>query len=287
MPGDRDKRRAVVEVLEAHDADDEMIAAGLLHDATLLGPGRVPDIKGHVGINVAAMVRGVGRSEPPSADPDTWNAQEDVHHDQVCRLPARPLYVAAAVTLVECQQLTVDLFLNVVTVDDVPDIVDRVRTVRRKVEHMERALDGDDIVDELGWAMAGATVLATEKVPDLEEQIVRREQSRSWPSGIGMRPGTSPQCFLLLAERGKTSTAGRGMRIRRTHCQYWDGTEQRWVTDDSCWTYVIGDDRREAIEVTAFEMDEFLAGNWVPLEDQGYFVPPQMRPSHLRPSVRP
>ncbi len=101
-----------------------------------------------------------------------------------------------------------------------------------------------------------------------------------------MTNGPTPQCFLLLAERGKPSTACNGMRVRKTHCQYWNKTEQRWISDNSCMSYIIGDDRGEAIEVTAFELDEFLAGNWVPSEDKGYFVPPHMRPPHLRPSTR-
>jgi (p)ppGpp synthase/HD superfamily hydrolase len=141
----------VAMLLHGRGYDDEVVAAGALHDVVEKTTATVDDLAARFGSRIASLVAAV--SDPPGID--DYGARKAALRDQVARASPESQAIYAADKLAKARELrALATGLHVALTD--PAFQERLAHYQKSLETLDRVLPGMPMVNQLRfelWAM--------------------------------------------------------------------------------------------------------------------------------------
>ena len=141
----------VAMLLQGRGYDDEVVAAGALHDVVEKTWATVDDVSARFGSRVASLVAAV--SDPPGIDP--YRERKAALRDQVARAGPEAQAIYAADKLAKARELrALATRLHVALTD--PVLRERLEHYQKSAEMLHEVLSGMPLVDQLRfelWAL--------------------------------------------------------------------------------------------------------------------------------------
>ena len=139
----------VAMLLHGRGYDDEVVAAGALHDVVEKTPATVDDLAERFGSRVSSLVAAV--SDPPGLD--DYHARKTALRDQVAQATADAQAIYAADKLVKARELRALASRLHTSLNDNPVLRERVEHYQTSLDMLERALPGAPLVNQLRFEL--------------------------------------------------------------------------------------------------------------------------------------
>jgi (p)ppGpp synthase/HD superfamily hydrolase len=138
----------VAMLLHGRGYDDEVVAAGALHDVVEKTPATVDDLAARFGSRVASLVAAV--SDPPGLD--DYRARKVALRDQVAHASPEAQAIYAADKLAKARELRALATRLHASLSD-PRLQERLEHYQSSLETLERALPGSPLVNQLRFEL--------------------------------------------------------------------------------------------------------------------------------------